>query len=282
MNNTTTKKTSKTYLGVYFLLTFALSWILWIPLAASGKEVPLAILVIGAFTPSLMGVLLTYWSEDKTGRKEFWRRVVDFKRIKPVWYVVILLMFPLVLTLTYLIQAILGGPPPTLQGALETLTNLPAMVMFIITMLVGGPLAEELGWRGFALDRLQRNFNALNASLVLGCVHVAWHIPLFFIPNTVQGAMGFATVRFWIFTAQVVLVTVIYTWVYNHNQRSTLSAILIHFMSNSTTTFIAQMGNTLPLQTEIIRTAIFFVVISVIIGVWGPKTLVDRRETALN
>lgn len=59
-----------------------------------------------------------------------------------------------------------------------------------------GPLPEELGWRGFALDRLQRRTTALRASLILGTLWALWHLPLFYMPGTYQAGLGAGTARF--------------------------------------------------------------------------------------
>jgi len=261
---------------LFFILTFAVSWLFWIPLAASGEEVPLAVLVIGAFSPSIFGVLMTYRTKGKEGRAEFWRSLFGFGRIGLVWYAVILLLFPMVMALTFLLESVLGGEIPSLEGAREILTQPVALLVFIITMLIGGPLAEELGWRGFALDRLQAKWSALSASLVLGVIHAAWHLPLFFAVGTSQELMGFVTGLFWLWVIQVVTGSIFFTWIYNNNQRSILSAVLIHFMSNATFTIIAQLGGALPLRTEIIRTVITVALAVIVMFVWGFKTMAKQ------
>ena len=273
MNNVGPGKTLGKSLWTFFILTFALSWVFWIPVAASGKEVSLGLLVVGAFSPSMVGVLMTYRSADKAGRLDFWRRTIDFGRIGLGWYAVILLLFPVIMALTFLLESMLGGDVPSLEGARQTLTQPSALLVFVISMLIGGPLAEELGWRGFALDRLQAQRTALGASLVLGMIHAAWHLPLFFMQGTSQGSMGFASGLFWLWVVQVVAGSVFFTWVHNNNQRSILAAILIHFMSNATFTLIAQLGNALPLRTEIVRTAITVALAVIIVVVWGSRTM---------
>ena len=47
---------------------------------------------------------------------------------------------------------------------------------FLSTLIIVG-LFEEVGWRGFALPRLQRRLDALWAALVLGVLWALWHLP---------------------------------------------------------------------------------------------------------
>ena len=52
------------------------------------------------------------------------------------------------------------------------------MLLFVVTYLVAGPLAEEFGWRGFAQPRLRERFGLIGTSVVLGAAWALWHVPL--------------------------------------------------------------------------------------------------------
>lgn len=275
------KKLLKTQpLASYFLLTYAFSWLIWIPMAIASQGVSYAngdmnryliLLLLGAFSPSIIGIFMTTRTKDKAGRRDFWRRVIDFRRISLGWYAFIALVFPAVMGAAFLIEKFLGGSIPSLEGAFQTLANPAALLYLVITMIIGGPLAEELGWRGFALDHLQEKLSPLQSSLALGFLHALWHLPLFFIAGTYQGDVGFATPLYWIFVVQVTIGAVFPTWAYNYNQRSILTAILLHFTSNFTLTLVAQLGHALPLRTEIIRTLVLAVIAAALVYVWKPK-----------
>src|SRR5438046_5986469 len=63
------------------------------------------------------------------------------------------------------------------------LSLLSLLVLFVYVFFLGGPLGEELGWRGFALPRLQRRYGPLVGSLILGPIWAFWHLPIFWIPE---------------------------------------------------------------------------------------------------
>lgn len=136
---------------------------------------------------------------------------------------------------------------------------------------------EELGWRGFALDRLQNKWNALIASLILGILWAAWHFPLFFIKGTPQQGMGFGTFIFWLWCLQVVCLSVLTTWVYNNTHRSILSAVCMHFMFNSTYGILQQGGQSVTPSAFAANTGMIAVAAVVVIGLWGATSLTSHH-----
>jgi membrane protease YdiL (CAAX protease family) len=105
-----------------------------------------------------------------------------------------------------------------LQASLQTyLTLLP------ITVLVSG-LAEEPGWRGFALPRLQERFGPLLGTLVLGILWSIWHFPLFLTSWTADSGL----LQVIEFTVTATAIAVIITWVFNNTRGSLLIAMLLH------------------------------------------------------
>lgn len=260
---------------LFFGLTYGLSWAIWVPCVLSGKTVdgPVPALIIACSVPSLVGILLTHLTSDGIDKADFWKRVVSFKLIGLRWLAVIICLFPFLLALGLLTDKLFGGELPPLLGAEQTLVQPAALMLFIGENIIGGPLGEELGWRGFALDRLQNKWNALVASLILGIIWTAWHSPLFFIKGTPQQGMGFGTFVFWLWSLQVVSLSVLTTWAYNNTHRSILSAVFIHFMFNSTYGIIQQDGQPLPLSTIAANTGIIAVAAVIVVGLWGSKTL---------
>lgn len=116
----------------------------------------------------------------------------------------------------------------------ETLASVAGIVL---CTLFSGPIAEELGWRGFALPRLQARYNALLSSLILGIIWCCWHLPLFFISGSSQ--MG---IPFPIYMVLVITITIYLTWLYNYTGGSLIITILGHFARNLTGFLTGPLG----------------------------------------
>jgi membrane protease YdiL (CAAX protease family) len=257
---------------IYFLIAFGFSWLLWIPATFVNENIlesPWVILLyIGGIGPAVSGILLTYLNKDKESHKEYWQRAFDFKRIGTKWYLVILLAYPLITALLAIVE---NGQVQITKTFQELLTQPVRIFTFTIFIFIFGPLPEELGWRGYALDGLQNRMNALKASFLLGAAWALWHIPLFFMKGTYQNELGFGSAAFWRFMLFAVVISIFFTWIYNNNQSSTLSATLFHFSVNFT-------GNIFEVTEELDfhRRILVFVMAFVIIAFYGTKDLVRK------
>jgi membrane protease YdiL (CAAX protease family) len=226
------------HIWIFFALTYGLSWLLWIPAALSGEDVNatawLIPYVLGGFGPSVAGVIMVYRSREKEVRRDFWKRIIDFRRISVGWYLFILLVFPVLFAISLFLNSLFGNPLPSLDRLGQIGTSPLILVGMVVAGILTGPLSEELGWRGFALGRLQTRHSPLVSSLILALFWWGWHLPLFFMNGTTQHTWGFGTPSFWLFSIGIVPLSILLTWVYNHNGQSTLAAILLHFMYNLT------------------------------------------------
>jgi membrane protease YdiL (CAAX protease family) len=102
-----------------------------------------------------------------------------------------------------------------------------------MTALLGGPLFEEVGWRGFLLDELQRCRPVLVSTVVVALVWAAWHLPLLISePTDQRPPLPFLV---WILGQAFVL-----TWIYNTSAGSVLLAILFHTAVNVSTRLLLE------------------------------------------
>ncbi|RJS78656.1 CPBP family intramembrane metalloprotease [Methanophagales archaeon] len=262
----------------FFALTFGWTWLFWIPAVLLGRNVmefPVVLLILlGGLGPALAGILLTYLTKDREGQRDYWLRVIDFKRISIRWYALILPVFPILNAIAILLDVLTGGSMPQFGTAMRFLSQPLTILPFVIFIFIFGPLPEELGWRGYALDHLQAKWSALASSLVLGTAWALWHLPLFFMKGFYHHEeLGFGTLGFWLFCISVIAIAVLITWIYNNNGRSTLSAVLVHFMCNLT-------GNLFPLadRAEVYKTLLLIVTVIAITVIWGPKALTRQQS----
>src|SRR4051794_8829635 len=173
-------------LTFYFIIAYAGTWLVWLPLALSedgsgllpfSNPLLATTFAFAAFLgPFLSGFVMTGATEGRAGLGRLLRRFVLW-RVGIQWYLFVLLGVPLIFTLT---TVLMPGAAASFKG-LATLAPLPLLGLFVYVFFLGGPLGEEPGWRGFALPRLQRLHGPLVGSLILGPLWALWHLPLFFV-----------------------------------------------------------------------------------------------------
>lgn len=248
----------------FFTLTFAISWGAWACVAVAGGDIfhdlELGTVVLfGGFGPSIAGAVLIHRSADPSAIPTFWRRVWDPRLVPPLWVLPIFALYPAVLTAA----SLLAGAPLDLGPAAElmgTPARIPSTLLFV---LVFGPLAEELGWRGHALDRLKLRFGPLRASLVLGLAWGVWHLPLVFVEGAFMSGLGTDPVLLAGYIGTVVLYSILFTWIHDHTSGSVLAAIGLHFSINATHRLVA-----IPALVHAATAGVLFVVCAVVVGVW--------------
>lgn len=216
----------------FFLMAYALSWVLLIPYVLSiWGTLPQAtsytvFFVLKGFGPTVAGIVMTGVVAGKEGLLRLRQRIRQW-RIGGLWYLLILLGIPALLLLGIVVQ------PGTLAG-FQGLT--PALLVsypltFVAIFFGGGPLGEEIGWRGFALPRLQPRYGPLWGTLLLGVLWTFWHLPDFLTPAQGGGpGTGLATflTNLSIFMLLVLSLAIILTWIFNHTRGSIFAALLAH------------------------------------------------------
>jgi len=106
--------------------------------------------------------------------------------------------------------------------------NIVAIAISAFVMSLLSNPWEEVGWRGFALPRLQKRHNALMATLAVGVLWGLWHLPLFFWTGNPMSDYPFLA---WFIGT--VAVSFVYTWLYNSAKGSLLVVTLFHVLGNT-------------------------------------------------
>ena len=216
----------------FFFMAYAFSWILLIPWVISEWGIlPQAVhnpflFAIHTFGPALAAYIMFRITEGQEGWLHLTNRIRQL-RVGWQWYAFILLGIPAAILLGILVMP---GAAVSFQGLPKYfLASYP--FLFVLVFFAGGPLGEEIGWRGFALPRMQSRFGPLKATLLLGILWTFWHFPEFF-SSAQLGGPGTGLSAFYIhlpiFLVMVVAIAIIMTWVFNHTGGSVFIAILLH------------------------------------------------------
>lgn len=239
----------------YFVLAFGLMWLFVVPLGLSRSHgsgvLPYdlsegfgnTLYLLGTFIgPTVAALVVTGVTEGRAGVARLLKRFVQW-RVRPRWYVVALAINLVIWLLAY---AALMGPGLLVAAASHWSLLLSTFLPLVAFGMIFPSIAEEPGWRGFALPRLQQRHGPVVASLILGSLHGLWHLPALMTKNF--GPLPLTNYVPFMLTAA--FATVIYTWVYNRTGGSILLAILLHAASNASvgwlTALLSETGLEVP------------------------------------
>ena len=193
------------------------------PLVKTGlvKDPPF-LMCVAAYAPTAWGIYLTCRYSGNAGLRNLFARLVRV-RVPVVCLLAALFLAPLCSTLTAGLARLFTGQAPEFSPHYLT----PQFALW--TMAFGGPLNEELGWRGFALPRLFQRRSPLGASVGLGVLWALWHLPLFFIPGSALYGHSFA-----LYVVFVVCLAIFMTAAHLGTRGSVLIAVLFHTSADAT------------------------------------------------
>ncbi len=253
---------------VFFLLVFVLSVPFWLagPLADQllQKAIPidLPLSALQAVNPLIAASILVYGENGWEGVKRLLRRALDYGRIKrKVWYVPILCLWPTTMVLAYGSMYLADAPLP--DDPRFPMLILPLLfVVFLVSATV-----EQVGWQGYAIDRLQGRWNALEAGIIVGVVWAIWHVvPLMELRQTptwiAWQCLGMVPFR------------ILIVWIYNNTGRSVFAAIVFQATANVSQFSFPNYGSHYdPFVVGLILTFMA----AIVTLVWGPETLARYR-----
>jgi membrane protease YdiL (CAAX protease family) len=258
------------YFAITYLITFSVDFA-FIYLSPGQPLQPWSVVwFFGIFSPSISALVVTGITAGMSGIQQLLK---GFTRWKPGmrWYFAAAFLFlgPVVIALIYL--ALGHENPGPVSG-----TTTASMAGTILFTLFSGPIAEELGWRGFALPRLQKKYNALVSSLILGVIWTCWHIPLFFVTGATQMSIPFP-----IYLVLVLTITVYLTWLYNNTRGSLIITILGHFSYNMTG-FLTGVLRLMPAMVFYMTAGpLLGLIVVALVVVFGPRYFSKKTSAEL-
>lgn len=270
---------------------FVISWGVWLPLAmmpgpARGGEpsrwVPW-LHVIGAYGPCFAALLVTGVGEGVEGLRRLFSRLLIW-RVHAGWYAAALLLPAALSLLVTAIHMMFGGDAPDFGSPPIEGMAMPAWLrpyqgwgilapVFFLQLMTGSSLGEELGWRGFALLRLQQRFSALDASLIIAVVWAVWAQPFFHLQHAPAGSgVTMRDVLFFVMLlVGVVPAQILITWLFNSTGGSLLLVLLYNNSLKVTDMFLAA-----PNAGQFIPAAAYWLVTLLLVSAVGTRRLTLR------
>ena len=256
---------NKHSLSTFFVLAYALSWAVEVPLALKAQgviqiQLPYSLHYLAAYGPMLASLIVTGLTSGSRGLRDLLGRMGKWK-VNPGWWLVATAPLSLYLMIAAALWLIQGEQIDLV--ALGTVDFLPslglaALPMWILTFGIG----EETGWRGFALPRLQRGRRALSATLILWVVWASWHLPLFFYSYPTSIILGFLT--------GLLAGSITFTWLYNSTGGSILIVAVWHGLFNYITACVS------------CKTSLAAAIISTLVMVWAVVVVVLYKPANLS
>jgi len=227
----TTKKPVS--LVAFFGLTYLLSWLIWVPLALSHLGVgpfhipegtSSIVRLLGVLMPAVVATLLTGLYGGRPGLRWLYGRF-KAERVSIRWWGAAVLVYPALLVAAGLAYNAFGGDPKVAPAQPFSTGGLLVNVIFLAIATLG----EEIGWRGLALPGLLARFGPLKASLILGLLWYAWHIPFWVVTGSLDQNAATELALNFLF---IVPGTLYITWFFLHTLGSLLPVIGFHLVFN--------------------------------------------------
>jgi membrane protease YdiL (CAAX protease family) len=243
----------------FYLLAFGITWVGMVPGALGSHGIApfdrpwfQVLTIFYAVGPALAALIVSRLADGKTGLQELFHGLMRW-RVGPGWYLVsvlgpfVLFVVAQIITKRLGLSVIPRGMP---------VAAFPAVILVFAISLFANT-CEEIGWRGFALPRLQKRFNALMATLVVGVLWGLWHLPLFLWLGQPMSESPIA-----LFISMVANAFIL-TWIYNSTQGSIALVALFHFAGN---VFGATVSGVSPVAYALVNVVVAITLLAVLGG----------------
>lgn len=216
----------------FIFFTLLYSWTLWLLMILSARGLlpfKFPTNFLGSFGPAAGAVVVTAFVSGKPGLKALARSLAAWKSSPQTWAFAVFFIL-IVYGLTIAVQNFTDPSVikfEKLPGAGELL------LWFFVIAIVGGPLGEEPGWRGFLLPELAKRFSPAVASLIVAAIWLLWHIPLFWLEGAAQEGGSILY-----FALSVLSMSFLFTLLWLKSGGSLLLAVVFHTMINYVSAYI--------------------------------------------
>jgi membrane protease YdiL (CAAX protease family) len=249
---------------IFFVATLIIGWFPWYTGRGS--------IIIAA--PSLAALIVAFLADGWEGVLDILRRLRRW-RANWRWYVFILFSPAVLYFLAVGGHVLLGGTAPQFPLLRENQQLILMAFIFFLLPWQSSAFLEEIGFRGYALEKLQNKFGPLVGTLILGTFFGAWLLPEFFQPDSFQFSMGGLSFFPWFILTEIGW-SVLMTWAYNNTGKSSLIAgYLFHTAFN--TWALVLLTNAIPGEPTPPFDVTLFIVASVVVALAGVTVVVATK-----
>jgi membrane protease YdiL (CAAX protease family) len=205
-------------LTVFFTLAYAYAWIVLVPMVFFRG--PMELIAIASFGPTVAAIIthrLATGTYHAFRVYSTWPRTVAATGAGCAVIIVAYVVVP----------AVVSSDPRRLNWSI-----LISVAVYNYSTLLGGPLGEEPGWRGYALPRLEARVGPIRASLLVGLLWAGWHAPLFLIA-------GWTSSPLWVYVLFLTGLSLILTWGANVARFGVITPIAMHAAFNTVSRFLS-------------------------------------------
>ncbi|NPD88625.1 MAG: CPBP family intramembrane metalloprotease [Asgard group archaeon] len=173
-----------------------------------------------SFGPTFAAIITIVYYEGKKGLKEFGKRFIKIK-VKFYWYLLVFFL-PVIVYSIPIIANLIFGNPNNYSYFDTSIWGIDVSVIIINIVFAG--LAEEPGWRGFAVPEMSKKHRPIVTGMVIGVFWAVWHLLSY-----IYGGRSWSTFPQFVFT--VTIISCIYVWIYMKTESVPLM-IIFHVMHN--------------------------------------------------
>ena len=148
------------------------------------------------------------------------------------WFLLAFILMPVLCFISFTVSYLLGRSPNPLTVTLPAtgLTLIGWIILkFLYQFFFFNGTGEEVGWRGFALPRMQLHISPLIAALLLALFWVPWHVFLWQAEGRAINTFAFWQMSYLIHIPSSIIIC----WIFNRSRGSILIAGITHAAANT-------------------------------------------------
>ncbi len=250
----------------FYSLATMVPWAFWFAAGHISHITPYAdqylrVASVVAFIGLLGPVGVSYWliRKDAGLRADVYRRLFNFKSVKPIYIVIACCLMPASILLSQAISLLFGYSSS--QFVITGHFTFSSGIFPVWFMLIIAPVLEELGWHSYGTDCLRNKMNLFKTSLLFALFWGIWHIPLSTIRDYYQSNLVETS---WIYGVNFLLsmfpFVLLMNWLYYRTGRNILITIVFHITAG----YFNEIFATHP-DSKIIQTGLLLVLATVIV-----------------